>query len=141
MIFRVYYMKEIRMSWNFSKILIFNCLFLSFSLWKSCKFQFWQNHKSWNIKNSIWIISRVNLTLFKVCSGNTLRSGGGAIMAWIGFRHPEAVRRQPKAQKWIVFNFFDLLLSIDTMNNSLWTIILAVLTVKGLMEKITKYQA
>ena len=39
------------------------------------------------------------LTLFKVCSGITLRSVGGAIMARIGFRHPEAIRRQPKAKK------------------------------------------
>ena len=67
---------------------------------------------------------------------NYAKECGVAIMARIGFRHPEAVKRQPKVQKWIVCNFFDFLLSIDTMNNSLWTIILAILTVKGSMQKM-----
>ena len=49
---------------------------------------------------------------------NYVKECGGAIMARIGFRHPEAVKRQSKAQKRFVFNFFDLQLSIDTINNS-----------------------
>ena len=37
---------------------------------------------------------------------NYVKECGGAIMARIGFRHPEAVKRQSKAQKWFVFNFW-----------------------------------
>ena len=61
---------------------------------------------------------------------------GGAIMARIGFRHPEAVKRQSKAQKRLVFDFFDLQLSIHTINNSLGTIVLAILAAKGSRQKM-----
>ena len=46
-------------------------------------------------------------------------------MARMDSSHPEAVSRHPKAQKWLPSNFFDLWLSIDTKNNTLWVVVLA----------------
>ena len=53
-----------------------------------------------------------------------------AIMARMDSSHPEAVSRHPKAQKWLPSNFFDLWLSIDTKNSTLWAIVLAKLAVE-----------
>ena len=51
-------------------------------------------------------------------------------MAPIDSSHPEAVCSHPKAQKWLPSNFFDLWLSIDTKNSTLWAIVLAKLAVE-----------
>ena len=51
-------------------------------------------------------------------------------MARMDSSHPEAVSRHPKAQKWLPSNFFDLWLSIDTKNSTLWAIVLAKLAVE-----------
>ena len=56
---------------------------------------------------------------------NYVTERGGAIMARMDSSHPEAVSRHPKAQKWLPSNFFDLWLSIDTKNSTLWAVVLA----------------
>ena len=75
------------------------------------------------------------LTLFWAGSGITLL-GGGAIMARMDSSHPEAVCRHPKAQKWLPSNFFDLWLSIDTKNSTLWAVVLANPAVKRPWRKM-----
>ena len=57
-------------------------------------------------------------------------------MARMGSSHPEAVSRHPKAQKWLPSNFFDLWLSIDTKNSTLWAVVLANLAVKRPWRKM-----
>ena len=76
------------------------------------------------------------LTLFWTGSGITLLDGGGAIMARMDSSHPEAVSRHPKAQKWLPSNFFDLWLSIDTKNSTLWAVVLANPAVKRPWRKM-----
>ena len=61
---------------------------------------------------------------------NYVNPCGGAIMARMDSSHPEAVSRHPKAQKWLPSNFFDLWLSIDTKNSTLWATVLAKLAVE-----------
>ena len=60
----------------------------------------------------------------------------GGIMAWMDFSHLEAVCRHPKAQKWLPSNFFDLWLSIDTKNSTLWAVVLANPAVKRPWQKM-----
>ena len=67
---------------------------------------------------------------------NYVNPCGGAIMARMDSSHPEAVSRHPKAQKWLPSNFFDLWLSIDTKNSTLWAVVLANLAVERLWWKI-----
>ena len=61
---------------------------------------------------------------------------GGGIMAWMDSSHPEAVCRHPKAQKWLPSNYFDLWLSIDTKNSTLWAVVLANPAVKRPWQKM-----
>ena len=57
-------------------------------------------------------------------------------MAQIGFRHSEAFRRKVKEQKLLASSSFDLQLSIDTKNTTLWTIVLALLAAERLRQKV-----
>ena len=57
-------------------------------------------------------------------------------MARMDSSHPEAVCRYPKAQKWLPSNYFDLWLSIDTKNSTLWAVVLANPAVKRQWRKM-----
>ena len=57
-------------------------------------------------------------------------------MAWIGFRHHEAIRRQFKAQKLLAFIFFYLQVFIDNINNNLYSIVLVILAAEGSRQKM-----
>ena len=57
-------------------------------------------------------------------------------MARMDSSHPEAVCRHPKAQKWLPSNYFDLWLSIDTINSTLWAVVLANPAVKRPWRKM-----
>ena len=58
----------------------------------------WNNPKISVLKMCKILVSW-SLNPIKSVLWNYVMECGGAIMARIGFRHPEAVRRQPKAQK------------------------------------------
>ena len=82
----------------------------------------------------------ININPIQSVLWNYVKECGGAIMARIGFRHPVAVKRQSKAQKCFVFNFFDLQLSIATLNNSFWTIVLVILAAEGSRQKLKNFK-
>ena len=70
---------------------------------------------------------------------NDVITRGGAIMARMDSSHPEAVSRHSRAQNWLPSNSFDLWLSIDTKNSTLWTVVLAMLAVEGQWQKLKFY--
>ena len=89
--------------------------------------------KPWKEAQKVWAtLSRgfkffdfCALTLFLSGSGMTLSVRAGPLWPRMDFSHPEAVSRHSKAQKWLPSNFFDLCLSIDTKNSTLWVVVLA----------------
>jgi len=76
------------------------------------------------------------LTLFLSGSGMTLSVRAGPLWPRMDSSHPEAVSRHSKAQKWLPSNFFDLWLSIDTKNSTLWAVVLANPAVKRPWRKM-----
>ena len=108
-----------------------------------------------SIKLSASAHVNLGVSVSAICIFNPILSGlwnyvterGGAIMARMDSSHPEAVSRHPKAQKWLPSNFFDLWLSIDTKNSTLWAVVLANPAVKRpwwkmkiFMQKYVKIQ-
>ena len=77
-----------------------------------------------------------SLTLFLSGSGMTLSVRAGPLWPRMDSSHPEAVSRHSKAQKWLPSNFFDLWLSIDTKNSTLWAVVLANPAVKRPWRKM-----
>ena len=87
----------------------------------------YQNVESFESLN-IWTISEWLIVIFKIRM--SFQCLFDKIWARMDSSHPEAVSRHPKAQKWLPSNFFDLWLSIDTKNSTLWAIVLAKLAVE-----------
>ena len=67
---------------------------------------------------------------------NYVTGQGEDIMAQMDSNHPKAISRHPNAQKWLQSNFFDVWLSIDTKNSTLWALVLANLAVKRPWRKM-----
>ena len=66
----------------------------------------------------------------------TLSVRAGPLWPRMDSSHPEAVSRHSKAQKWLPSNYFDLWLSIDTKNSTLWAVVLANPAVKRPWRKM-----
>ena len=70
---------------------------------------------------------------------NYVNPCGGAIMAQMDSSHSETVSRHSRAQNWSPSNSFDLWLSKDTKNSTLWTVVLTMLAVKRQRRKMKFY--
>ena len=60
-------------------------------------------------------------------------------MAQMDSSHSETVSRHSRAQNWSPSNSFDLWLSKDTKNSTLWTVVLTMLAVKRQRRKMKFY--
>ena len=87
----------------------------------------WWNLRNWKCDVHMFLQLKGPTDFNPILSGlwNYVTERGGAIMARMDSSHPEAVCRHPKAQKWLPSNYFDLWLSIDTKNSTLWAVVLA----------------